>query len=103
MRTTRAWQIVGRSRKYFRETLRDIIGRDDSGQRSHETRLMRSALLNKERWEELEGGFDQGFFFMPGRYALSGACSMYSTFSEVMIPYFGFAAVPELALVNVMA
>ncbi len=33
---------------------------------------------------------------MPGRYALSGACSTNSTFSDVMMPYFGFAAVPEL-------
>jgi hypothetical protein len=56
------------------------------------------------RWQE--GDDDeliQGFFFIPGKYALSGACSMNSTFSAVMIPYFGFAAVPELAFVNVTA
>lgn len=104
MRTTRAWQIVGRPRKYFRDALRDMIGWVVKRRRSHETRLVHSALRDEERPEETYGRRrNQGFFFMPGRYALSGACSTNSTFSDVMMPYFGFAAVPELAFVNVMA
>jgi hypothetical protein len=42
----------------------------------------------------------QGFSFMPGKYALSGACSRNSVFSTVMIPNLGFDAVPELDFVN---